>query len=85
VSGLLAELTAPSASTMRSDDRWRSTLLWQLTVEATTAPTSRLGPCTSMVDGAWNAHMVGIELAFEAVAANIWSPIPARWPAARGA
>ena len=58
-------------------------MLWQLTVEATTAPTSRLGPCTSMVDGDWNAHMVGIELAFEAVAANIWSPIPTRWPAAR--
>jgi len=34
---------------------------------------------------AWNAHLAGIELAFGPVAANIWSPIPARWPAARGA
>ena len=63
---------------MRSDDRWRSTLLWQLTVEATTAPTSRLDPCTSMVDGAWKTHLAGIELAFEAVAASSWFTNPGK-------
>ena len=49
----------------------RSTLLCQLAVEVTAAPTSRAGLGTSTVGGAWNARIAGSELAFEAMAARI--------------
>jgi len=72
-SGLCRRTAEPQC--MRSS---RSTLVWQLTVVVTTAPTSRAGLCTSTVDGDWNAHLACIALAFEAVVAKFWSTIPTR-------
>ena len=72
-SGLCRRTAEPQC--MRSS--W-STLVWQLTVVVTTAPTSRAGLCTSTVDGDWNAHLACIALAFEAAVAKFRSTIPTR-------